>query len=62
VWGDLPYAYLAFGATYADVLAGAREAGWPTDVLPGRHLEVLHAPVVVADRVLALAQRLAGAG
>jgi hypothetical protein len=61
-WGDLACAYLAFGATYADELARARGAGWPTDELPGRHLEMLHAPALVADRVLALAQRLQGTG
>jgi hypothetical protein len=56
-WGRLRCAYLAFGDTYADEVALARTAGWPVEVLPGRHLELLHHPQAVAERVVALAQR-----
>jgi hypothetical protein len=59
-WGELRCAYLGFGDTYADEQVLARAAGWPVEVLPGRHLEMLHHPAAVAEEVLALAQRAAG--
>ena len=57
-WAERPAAYLAFGDTYADETAFARERGWPVSVLPGHHLEPLCSPARVAEEVL----RLAGAG
>lgn len=56
-WDDLRCAYLAFGDTYADEVGVARSAGWPVEVLPGQHLEMLHHPQRVAQRVVALAGR-----
>ena len=59
-WGDLSCAYLGFGDTYAAEQATARAAGWPVEVLAGRHLEMLHRPALVVDQVLALARRAQG--
>lgn len=50
-WIGRPAAYLAFGDTYADEVAFARERGWPVSVLPGGHLEMLHHPDRVANEV-----------
>ena len=54
-WAARRCAYLAFGDTYADETAAARDAGWPVEVLPGRHLEMLHHPDLVAETVVTLA-------
>ena len=43
-WDRLPVAYLGFGDGYADEQVRARAAGWPSAVLPGRHLH----PMVAA--------------
>jgi hypothetical protein len=51
-WADRPAAYLAFGDTYADEVAFARQRGWPVQVLPGRHLHLLHDPDAVATAIL----------
>ena len=58
-WADQPQAYLAFGETYAEETAFARDHGWPTTVLDGAlHLHHLVDPDAVAEQVLALAARL----
>jgi hypothetical protein len=33
-WAERPAAYLAFGDTYADEVAFARDRGWPVSALP----------------------------
>ena len=53
-WHDRPSAYLAFGDTYADEQARAREWGWPTAVLAGGHLHQLHEPGEVTAKILKL--------
>jgi hypothetical protein len=58
-WVTTACGYLAFGHTYAEEVAAARRYGWPTEVLPGRHLHLLHDPDGVADAVLRLLDRLA---
>jgi hypothetical protein len=60
-WAAGACGYLAFGDTYAEEVAAARRYGWPTEVLPGRHLHLLHDPEGVADAVLRLLDRLAAA-
>ena len=55
-WAGRPSAYLAFGDTYADETALARERGWPVRVVPGRHLHLLHDPEAVASAVLDLVE------
>jgi hypothetical protein len=57
-WSDKPCAYIAFGDTYADETAFARERKWPVCVLDGGHLHLLHDPVRVADKIVALAAGL----
>lgn len=57
-WTSAPNAYLAFGETYAAELDFARGLFWPTDRIEGAHLQFLHEPVLVAERVLALARGL----
>lgn len=62
-WAGQPQAYLAFGDTYADETAFAREQGWPTAVLEGaRHLHHLVDPDAVARAVLDLAAALGAGG
>ena len=58
-WAERPAAYLAFGDTYADEVAQARTAGWPVEVLAGRHLHQLHDPAGVAATVVGLARQVA---
>jgi hypothetical protein len=58
-WAAGPCAYLAFGRTYGDELALARRHGWPTEVIPGGHLHLLHDPQAVVDAILRLLARLA---
>ena len=53
-WADLACAYLAFGATYDAEVARARAAGWPVEVLDGRHLHQLVDPTAVAAAILRL--------
>ena len=60
-WTTEACGYLAFGDTYAEEVAAARRYGWPTEILPGRHLHLLHDPEGVADAVLRLLDRLAAA-
>ena len=55
-WARRPCAYLAFGDTYAEEVAFAREHGWPVTVLDGRHLHQLHDPAAVGAAVVALAR------
>lgn len=57
-WATSACAYLAFGATYAEELARARQHGWPVDVIGGGHLHMLHEPVLVAGGILRLLDRL----
>lgn len=57
-WDERPSAYLAFGDTYADEQARARHKGWPTEVIDGAHLHMLHAPEAVVDAIVALVGRL----
>jgi hypothetical protein len=57
-WTDSPNAYLAFGGTYADELARAREWQWPVSTLEGEHLHPLVAPDAVAAAVAALLAQL----
>ena len=57
-WKERPAAYLGFGATYAEELTVAREAGWPVQVLDGHHLHLLSEPAATADAVLALGEQL----
>lgn len=57
-WAGAPNAYLAFGETYAAELDFARRLSWPTDSIEGAHLHFLHEPVLVAERLLALARGL----
>lgn len=51
-------AYLAFGDTYADELAFAREWDWPAAQVPGTHLQFLHDPATVARQVSGLIDAL----
>jgi pimeloyl-ACP methyl ester carboxylesterase len=53
-WEALPAAYLAFGETYTEERALARERGWPVETLAGEHLHQLVDPVAVADSVVRL--------
>ena len=53
-WSDLACAYLAFGTTYDAEVERARAAGWPVEVLDGRHLHMLIDPAGVAEALLAL--------
>ncbi len=58
-WVEQPQAYLAFGDTYAEELAFARDHGWPTAVLDGAlHLHHMVDPDAVAAAVLDLAAAL----
>jgi hypothetical protein len=50
-------AYLAFGSTYAEELAFARQAGWPVEVLDGHHLQLHAEPDATARAVLGLRER-----
>lgn len=59
-WTARPSAYLAFGGTYAEEAARAREEGWPVDVLDGGHLHLLHDPDAVAASIVTLLAGLAG--
>ncbi len=61
-WSDHACAYLAFGETYAEEIARARELGWPVEVLQGGHLHHLHAPGAVAEHLHRVARRLAYIG
>jgi hypothetical protein len=58
-WAAGPCAYLAFGRTYGDELSLARRHGWPTEVIRGGHLQLLHDPQAVVDAILRLLARLA---
>jgi hypothetical protein len=61
-WAGLHCAYLAFGTTYDDEIAHARAAGWPVEVLDGRHLHLLVDPARVAAAILSLEGRLRESG
>ena len=56
-WAEARCAYLAFGDTYADETAFAREHGWPVSVLPGQHLHMLHEPALVGAAIVNLESR-----
>ena len=58
-WAERPCAYLAFGDTYAEETARARDLGWPVEVLDGRHLHLLVDPDAVLEAVLRLERALA---
>lgn len=53
-WEARPAAYLAFGDTYAEEVAFARDAGWVVRREEGHHLAHLAEPDRVADLLLAL--------
>lgn len=53
-WQAGPHGYLAFGETYADEVAFAREHGWPVRRMPGGHLHMLHDPAGVGTTILEL--------
>ena len=57
-WAAGPNAFLAFGETYADELAFARDNGWATTVSPGSHLHFLWDPAGVAEAVDLLARSI----
>ncbi|GAA4728101.1 hypothetical protein GCM10023216_19210 [Isoptericola chiayiensis] len=57
-WERGRLAYLAFGDTYAAETSRAREAGWPTDTLPGGHLHPLVDPEGVAAALTGLLARV----
>lgn len=57
-WTSSHNAYLAFGGTYADELARARDHRWPHATLDGGHLQFLVEPDAVADAILALVAEL----
>lgn len=57
-WTSSRNAYLAFGGTYADELARARDHRWPHATLDGGHLQFLVEPDAVADAILALVAEL----
>lgn len=57
-WTDSPNAYLAFGDTYTDEVAQAREWQWPVSSLDGGHLHMLVAPDAVAGAAVALLGQL----
>jgi hypothetical protein len=54
-WTARPSGYLAFGDTYAEELDRATALGWPTRLLEGGHLHMLHEPVQVAAAITELA-------
>jgi len=47
-WAARPCGYVAFGTTYADETRRAQAAGWPVEVLAGRHLHTVVDPDEVA--------------
>ncbi|NNU28618.1 hypothetical protein [Isoptericola sediminis] len=57
-WERGRLAYLSFGDTYAREAQRAREAGWPTDSLPGGHLHLLTDPDAVAASLAGLLARI----
>jgi alpha/beta hydrolase family protein len=59
-WTSGPCAYLAFGTTYADEVAFARDRGWPVVELAGHHLWHLEQPEQVAEVLARLLSRLSG--
>lgn len=62
-WASRPSGYLAFGGTYGAEIDLARGLGWPVTVVEGAlHLHLLLDPEGTADAVLALADRVRGAG
>lgn len=58
-WETRRCAYLAFGGTYAEETARARELGWPVEIVEGRHLHQLVDPDSVTASVLRLATSIA---
>ena len=59
-WVERPNAYVAFGDTYADEAAFAREHDWPTVVTAGRHLHMLTEPDQVAATITIRCRRAGG--
>ncbi len=57
-WASAPAGYVAFGDTYAEEVALAREHGWPVTTLAGGHLHQLHDPAAVAAAIVGLAEPL----
>ncbi len=57
-WQEGQVGYLGFGDAYADEAALARSRGWPTTVIPGRHLHMLVDPVEVAEAIRTLVRGL----
>lgn len=56
-WDARPSAYLAFGDTYEPERQAAEDRGWPTQTMPGHHLQLLADPAGVAAAIVALDQR-----
>jgi hypothetical protein len=59
-WTSGPCGYLAFGATYADEVAFARQVGWSVLELDGHHLWHLARPDEVTEAVDHLLGRMLG--
>jgi hypothetical protein len=57
-WAAGPCGYLLFGGFYVPIAAEAADRGWLVDELPGDHLHQLVDPVGVAQRLIAMADRL----
>lgn len=57
-WDDCPCGYLLFSPRYDEEAADARNRGWLIEKLAGQHLHQLVDPGAVADRVIAVAERL----
>jgi pimeloyl-ACP methyl ester carboxylesterase len=57
-WDAVPCGYLLFGPPYDVIAADARNRGLLVDELPGLHLHQLVEPQTVADRLVAMTERL----
>jgi hypothetical protein len=58
-WDDRPCGYLLFGGHYESVADEARSRGWLVAELAGLHLHQVVDPAGVAQRLIAMADRLA---
>jgi hypothetical protein len=59
-WDEHHCGYLLFAPPYDELARQVRERGWLVDELPGEHLHQLVDPRGVAERLLALYERIAG--
>jgi pimeloyl-ACP methyl ester carboxylesterase len=57
-WPDAPCGYLRFSAAYERPARRARALGWPVEVLPGSHFQLVVEPQRVAEVLLRLVGRL----